>query len=119
MKLMESLFTDINDINYGCEKGKIDNKEFHRCVKSVMENTLEELETIKNNPFLEYTNDSIGDKLSELKEWIVEDWLNDKSEYDEGMIEELEGISKGFFDQYKKYNLLQDAMEILNEKESK
>ena len=52
MKLMESLFTDINDINYGCEKGKIDNKEFHRCVKSVMENTLEELESIKNNPYL-------------------------------------------------------------------
>ena len=27
--LMESLYNDIQDINYGCEKGKIDDEEFH------------------------------------------------------------------------------------------
>jgi hypothetical protein len=101
MKLMESLFTDINDINYGCEKGKIDDEEFNRCINSLLTNTLDELELIKNNPYLEYTEDSIGDELYELKEWILEDWLNDHDTSDE---------------QYIKYCQLNDALMIINEK---
>ena len=71
---------------------------------------------MKKNPYIEWTEDSIGDALFELRQWIVEDWLRDKSDYDEGMIEELESISKGFFDQYKKYNQLNDAlMHVMND----
>ena len=102
----------------------LDNTEFHHVddyelqCQMIDEILVGEFGIYTQNPYIDWAEDSIGDALFELREWIVEQWLNEKSEYDEGMIEELEGISKGFFDQYKKYNLLQDAMEILNEKES-
>ena len=51
---------------------------------------------MKKNPYIEWTEDSIGDALFELRQWIVEDWLNSKCTDD---------------DQYNKYNQLNDALD--------
>ena len=74
------------------------------------------------NPYLDWAEDSIGDALFELREWIVEQWLIDqKDEFQHSEClgsDPLNNPDCGF-EQYNKYNLLQDAMEKLNEKESK
>ena len=64
------------------------------------------------NPYLDWSEDSIGDELFELKEWMVDNYLssgsNDPVDTQDGSISVID-----------KYNMLQDAMEKLNEKESK
>ena len=61
------------------------------------------------NPYLDWAEDSIGDALFELREHIVERFLNCDDGRELLRNQELK----------TKYNLLEDAMEILNEKESK
>ena len=64
------------------------------------------------NPYLDWSEDSIGDELFELKEWMVDNYLssgsNDPVDTQDGSISVID-----------KYNMLQDAMEKLNEKGSK
>ena len=106
----------------------LDNTEFHHMddedVKCQMidEILAGEFGINTQNPYLDWAEDSIGDALFELREWIVEQWLNDqKDEFQHSEClgsDPLNNPDCGF-EQYNKYNLLQDAMEILNEKESK
>ena len=64
------------------------------------------------NPYSEWSESSIGDALFELREWIVEDWLESKSVEPKDECNDME--------QYNKYNQLNDAlMEILNNNERK
>ena len=55
------------------------------------------------NPYLEWSEDSISEELFELKQWIVEDWLDRTSTTND--------------DNYKKYHLLNNALEIVDQDE--
>ena len=54
----------------------------------------------EENPYLEWSEDSISEELFELKQWIVEDWLDNKTTDD---------------DNYIKYQKLNDALVIIDE----
>ena len=66
----------------------------------------------EENPYLEWSEDSIGDELFELKEWMVDNYLSSGSH-------DPVDTQDGSISVIDKYNMLQDAMEKLNEKESK
>ena len=73
----------------------------------------------KQNPYQEWTEDSIGDALFELRQWIVEDWLNkqkDEFQHSECLGSDPLNNSDCGFDQYNKYNQLNDAlMHVMND----
>ena len=62
----------------------------------------------KQNPYLEWDEDSIGDERFELEQWIIQDWLSSR-----------EQDSTDEDSQYYKYCQLNDAMEILQDEELK
>ena len=62
----------------------------------------------KQNPYLEWSEDSIGDERFELEQWIIQDWLSSR-----------EQDSTDEDSQYYKYCQLNDAMEILQDDEFK
>ena len=112
----------------------LDNTEFHHMADVVSEDKYDDVKCQMideilagefgintHTPYLDWAEDSIGDALFELREWIVEQWLNDqKDEFQHSEClgsDPLNNPDCGF-EQYNKYNLLQDAMEKLNEKES-
>ena len=101
MNLIKSFLNDIQDLYHGCDKGDVDNNEFYKCFNSLLHNGLETLEMIKNNPYIGNSDDSIEEDLFELKQWMVEDWLNNHDTDD---------------DQYLKYCQLNDALTIIEEK---
>ena len=55
----------------------------------------------EENPYLEWSEDSISEELFELKQWIVEDWLD--------------RVSTTNDDNYKKYHLLNNALEVVDQ----
>jgi|TARA_Y100000296_G_scaffold1206_1_gene1247 hypothetical protein len=62
----------------------------------------------KQNPYLEWSEDSIGDELFELKQWIIEDWLSNR---------EQDSVDED--SQYYKYCQLNDALDIIQDDEFK
>ena len=62
----------------------------------------------KQNPYLEWDEDSIGDELFELKQWIIEDWLSNR---------EQDSVDED--SQYYKYCQLNDALDIIQDDEFK
>ncbi len=54
----------------------------------------------EENPYFDWSEDSISEELFELKQWIVEDWLDNKTTDD---------------DNYIKYQKLNDALVIIDE----
>ena len=62
----------------------------------------------KQNPYLEWSEDSISDELFELKQWIVEDWLSNR---------EQDSVDED--SQYYKYCQLNDALDTLENGENK
>ena len=62
----------------------------------------------KQNPYLEWDEDSIGDERFELEQWIIQDWLKNR---EQDCVDEDS--------QYYKYCQLNDALEILQEDELK
>ena len=62
----------------------------------------------KQNPYLEWSEDSIGDELFELKQWIIEDWLSNR-----------EQDTTDEDSQYYKYCQLNDALDIIQDDEFK
>jgi len=62
----------------------------------------------KQNPYLEWDEDSIGDERFELEQWIIQDWLSSR-----------EQDSTDEDSQYYKYCQLNDAVEILQDDEIK
>ena len=64
------------------------------------------------NPYSDWSEDSIGDELFELKEWMVDNYLSSGSH-------DPVDTQDGSISVIDKYNMLQDAMEKLNEKGSK
>ena len=97
--LVATIYNWKNGHNYCGEDGTPtkDITEWHigGNTKEVVERITTIINEDEQNPYLEWTEDSIGDELFELREWIVEDWLNDHDTND---------------DQYIKYNQLNDAL---------
>ena len=66
------------------------------------------MKEVKQNPYLGWTEDSIGDERFELEQWIIQDWL--KSREQDCVDEES---------QYYKYCQLNDALDTLQDDEFK
>ena len=62
----------------------------------------------KQNPYLEWSDDSISEEIFELKQWIVEDWLSSR---------EQDSVDED--SQYYKYCQLNDALDIIQDDEFK
>ena len=62
----------------------------------------------KQNPYLGWDEDSIGDERFELEQWIIQDWLSSR---------EQDSVDED--SQYYKYCQLNDAIEILQNDELK
>ena len=56
----------------------------------------------KQNPYLEWTEDSIMEEIFNLEQWIIEDWLSNR-----------EQDTTDEDSQYYKYCQLNDALDII------
>ena len=73
----------LDDLVGQLQRGKVSMKDAAAVLTSLSKHLNNSIEEMENNPYSDWSEGMIGDELFELREWIVEDWLDGRDTTDD------------------------------------